>query len=138
MTNDKVKISSTINADIKTVWNAWNSAEHMVNWNFASDDWNCPKATIDLKVGGIMNSRMEAKDGSFGFDFKVIFDEILENEIVAYTMEDGRKAITTFKDNGDSVDVQTLFDPENENPIELQQGGWQSILNNFKKYTEGL
>lgn len=138
MTNDKVKISSTINADIKTVWNAWNSAEHMVNWNFASDDWNCPKATIDLKVGGIMNSRMEAKDGSFGFDFKVIFDEILENEVVAYTMEDGRKAITTFKDNGDSVDVQTLFDPENENPIELQQGGWQSILNNFKKYTEGL
>lgn len=138
MSSAKIVISANINADINTVWNAWNSAEHMVNWNFASDDWHCPKATIDLKVGGIMNSRMEAKDGSFGFDFKVFFDEIKENQLVAYTMEDGRQAITTFKEIDGVVEVQTLFDPENENPIELQQGGWQSILDNFKKYAEKL
>ena len=136
MSNTKIKIQATVSADIKKVWEYWTKSEHITKWNFASDDWHCPRAENDLKIGGKFNSRMEAKDGSFGFDFWGIYDEIVEHKKIVYTMGDGRKAITTFEDQNNKTKVTTLFEPENENPVEMQKGGWQAILNNFKKYVE--
>ncbi|MGR3810750.1 SRPBCC family protein [Jiulongibacter sp. NS-SX5] len=132
----KIKIEAEVKAPVAKVWEYWNGPEHIVNWNFASDDWCCPSASVDLKPGGKYSARMEAKDGSFGFDFNTVYDEVLVNERIQYTMEDGRVAVTTFEANGDQTKVTTLFDPEQENPVEMQQQGWQAILNNFKKYSE--
>jgi uncharacterized protein YndB with AHSA1/START domain len=136
MITEKIRINAIVDAPIEKVWEYWTKPEHIVNWNFASDEWCCPSASNDLKVGGIYTSRMEAKDGSFGFDFKVVYNEVSEYKFISYTMEDGRKAETTFKVSEDGVEMTTLFDAESENSRELQQQGWQSILNNFKKYTQ--
>jgi uncharacterized protein YndB with AHSA1/START domain len=136
MKDEKITISATVKARIDQVWKSYNQAHHIVNWNFASDDWCCPKVETDFKVGGNYMARMEAKDGSFGFDFEAIFDEILEPEKVAYTMGDGRKAEIEFKEEGEMTLVKISFDPEHTNSRELQQNGWQAILNNFKKYVE--
>jgi uncharacterized protein YndB with AHSA1/START domain len=132
----KITVSAAINAPVKSVWDKWTTPSHITKWNFASDDWHCPKAENDLRVGGKMNSRMEAKDGSFGFDFEATYDEVIAQQKITYTMADRRKATTTFeKSNGNTI-ITIVFDAENENPVEMQQGGWQAILNNFKKYTE--
>ncbi|MCB9208545.1 MAG: SRPBCC domain-containing protein [Ignavibacteriales bacterium] len=136
MANSKIEIESTIIADIKKVWDYWTEPEHITKWNFALDEWHCPSAENDLRVGAKFSWRMEAKDGSFGFDFWGIYDEINQNKKIAYTLGDGRKAVTTFEDLGDKTKVKTLFDPENQNPVEMQKGGWQAILNNFKKHVE--
>ena len=136
MNNTKIKIEAIVSADINKVWEYWTKPEHITKWNFASDDWHCPRAENDLKIGGKFNSRMEAKDGSFGFDFWGIYDEIVEHQKIVYTMGDGRKAITTFEDQNNKTKVTTLFEPEKENPAEMQREGWQAILNNFKKYVE--
>ncbi|MEH6763251.1 MAG: SRPBCC family protein [Aequorivita antarctica] len=136
MSTTKITVESTVNAEPKKVWEYWNQPEHITNWNFASPDWHCPKATNDLRVGGKLSSRMEAKDGSFGFDFNVIYDEVVPQKKISYTMEDGRKATTTFEDLGGKTKVITTFDSESENPLEMQRSGWQAILDNFKKYTE--
>jgi uncharacterized protein YndB with AHSA1/START domain len=133
----KITVRATINAPIKSVWDKWTIPHHIIKWNFASDDWHCTTAENDLRVGGKMSSRMEAKDGSFGFDFAGIYDDVTEHEKITYTMEDGRQATTTFENNNSSTIVTTVFDAENENPVEMQQSGWQAILNNFKKYAEG-
>jgi uncharacterized protein YndB with AHSA1/START domain len=133
----KITVSATVNAPIEKVWDYWTKPEHITNWNFASDDWQCPSAENDLRVGGKYSARMEAKDGSFGFDFEVIYDEVEALQEISYTMADGRKASTIFESHGDATYVSTTFDAETENSVELQQGGWQAILNNFKKYTEG-
>lgn len=132
----KIKIEAIVLADINKVWKYWTEPEHITKWNFASDDWHCPKAENDLRIGGKFTSRMEAKDGSFGFDFSGTYDDIIELEKIAYTMNDGREAITYFESQGDKTKVTTLFDPENENPFEMQKDGWQAILNNFKKHVE--
>ena len=132
----KVKIETTIYVWIKKVWEFWTLPKHIAKWNFASDDWHCPKAENDLRIGGKMSSRMEAKDGSFGFDFEAIYSEIIKWKKIAYQMTDGRVAITHFKNLGGKTKVSTIFDAENENLIEMQKGGWQAILNNFKKYAE--
>jgi uncharacterized protein YndB with AHSA1/START domain len=132
----RIKVETIISADVRKVWENYTKSEHITNWNFASDDWHCPKAENDLRAGGKLKSRMEAKDGSFGFDFEAIYDEVIEDKKISYTMTDGRQASTYFKDHKGKTKVSTTFDAENENPIEMQRAGWQAILDNFKKYVE--
>lgn len=136
MKNTKIKINALVSADVKKVWNYYNSPEHITNWNFASDDWHCPSAENNLKVGGKLKSRMEAKDGSFGFDFEAVYDKIIEHEKIVYTLTDGRKVETLFEIVDGKTKVITTFDAENENPVEMQRAGWQAILDNFRKYVE--
>jgi uncharacterized protein YndB with AHSA1/START domain len=132
----RITVETTVDADVNKVWDSWTKPEHITKWNFAADDWQCPSAENDLRVGGKYAARMEAKDGSFGFDFEAIYDEVVDNEKLTYTMVDGRQATTTFEDLGGKTNVKTVFDAEEENSVELQKGGWQAILDNFKKYTE--
>lgn len=132
----QITVQSKVNAPVEKVWDYWNAPEHIMKWNSASPDWHTPKSENDLRVGGTFSARMEAKDGSFGFDFGGVYDEVVANERIAYTMEDGRKTQITFINHGDATEVIETFDAEGENPIEMQQAGWQAILDNFKKYTE--
>ncbi|WP_300664841.1 SRPBCC family protein [Fluviicola sp.] len=132
----QVTVQSKVNAPVEKVWEYWNAPEHIVKWNSASPDWHTPRSENDLRAGGKFSARMEAKDGSFGFDFGGVYDEVVANERIAYTMEDGRKTQITFINHGDATEVIETFDAEGENPIEMQQAGWQAILDNFKKYTE--
>ncbi|WP_420386285.1 SRPBCC family protein [Roseivirga sp.] len=136
MTFQKITIEATINTNIQTAWDSYTQPEHITQWNFADDSWHCPSAENDLKVGGKMKSRMEAKDGSFGFDFEGIYDVVEDKKRLVYHLEDGRVVETTFADQGNSVLVTTTFDAETQNPIEMQRDGWQAILNNYKKHTE--
>lgn len=136
MEQTKITVEAIIHADVKKIWDYWTKPEHITKWNFAADDWQCPKAENDLRVGGKYSARMEAKDGSFGFDFEAIYDEVVVQQKITYTMLDGRRASTTFKNIDGGTNVVTVFDAENLNSIELQQQGWQAILNNFKKYVE--
>lgn len=132
-----ITIQATITAPVEVVWQFWTEPEHIQNWNAASDDWHTTKAENDLRPGGTFSSRMEAKDGSFGFDFSGIYDEIKEYQYIAYTLGDGRKVQITFTGNSDDeTNIVSTFEAETQNPIEMQKGGWQAILNNFKKYTE--
>lgn len=132
----KVTINATVNAPLTKVWENWTAPEHITKWNAASPDWHCPSATNDLRPGGRFTSRMEAKDGSFGFDFGGVYDAVETNKHIAYTLDDGRTVSVKFTDNGGSTDIVSVFEAETENPVELQKGGWQAILNNFKTYTE--
>jgi uncharacterized protein YndB with AHSA1/START domain len=132
----RIAIEAVVNRERGDVWRLFNEPRHIVNWNFASDDWRCPHSENDLKVGGRLCSRMEAKDGSFGFDFEAIYDEVLHEAKIAYTMTDGRQAETAFEDLGGRTRVSTTFDAEQENPAEMQRMGWQAILDNFKQYGE--
>lgn len=136
MTATKITIEATVNAAPAKVWECWTEPAHITKWNFASDDWCCPHATNDLRTGGKYSARMEAKDGSFGFDFEVIYDEVVPMKRIAYTMLDGRAAVVDFEETGGATKVTTTFDAEAQNPVEMQRDGWQAILNNFKKYTE--
>ncbi|MDD7887685.1 SRPBCC family protein [Flavivirga sp. 57AJ16] len=136
METTKITVGTTISANRGKVWDYWNKPEHITKWNFADPSWHCPKAQNDLKVGGTLKSRMEAKDGSMGFDFEAVYDEVFDQEKMVYTMADGRKAITTFEDVDGKTKISTTFDAEQSNPIEMQKGGWQAIINNFKKYVE--
>lgn len=131
-----ITIEATVNAPVEKVWKYWTTPEHIMKWNNASDDWHTPKAENDLRVGGKFLSRMEAKDGSFGFDFGGTYEEVKTNEVIAYKLGDERKVRTTFKGEGNQTKIISTFDAETQNPIEMQRGGWQAILNNFKKYTE--
>ena len=133
--SDKITVTATINAVSKKVWDYYTLPEHITKWNFADPSWHCLSATNDMKVGGTYLARMEAKDGSFGFDFKAIYDEINMGQSFTYSFAD-RSVSVELKELGDKTEIIVAFDPENENPIELQKGGWQSILNNFKNYTE--
>ena len=135
MTQEKITITATVLANKQKVWDYYTQPEHITQWNFADPSWHCPTATNDMKIGGLYIARMEAKDGSFGFDFKAIYTEIKSEE--NFTYEFDRRVVTiTFKEEGGQTEVCVTFDPETENSIELQRNGWQSILNNFKKYTE--
>ena len=131
-----ITVESTINAPVQKVWEFWTRPEHITKWNAASDDWHSPRAENDLRKGGSFSCRMEAKDGSFGFDFGGVYDAVTENEYIEYTMGDGRNVKVKFDGNGSSTKVTESFEAESTNSIELQRGGWQSILDNFKKYTE--
>lgn len=131
-----ITVGNTINARIEMVWGFWTTPTHITQWNNASDDWHTPYAENDLQVDGKFMSRMEAKDGSFGFDFIGTYDEVEKNKAIGYTLEDGRKVKITFVNEGNSTKVIESFEAEDENSVELQQGGWQAILDNFKKYVE--
>ncbi len=131
-----ITIQNTINAPVEKVWRLWTTPEDIVKWNAASDDWHTARAENDLKVGGKFLSRMEAKDGSFGFDFWGIYDEVKTNKLIAYTMGDNRKAKIIFSPSANGTHIETIFEAENTNPIEMQRVGWQAILDNFKKYAE--
>lgn len=135
-TTQTIVISAIVNAPIDKVWNTWSQPEHIIKWNSASDDWHTPKAENDLRTGGKFSSRMEAKDGSWGFDFAGVYDNVEHHKLIQYTMADGRTVKITFSDNGDSTEVVEEFVPESENSIDMQREGWQSILDSFKKYTE--
>ena len=132
----KITIESIISASTKNVWDCYTLPEHITKWNFASDDWHCPKAENDLRVGGKLKSRMEAKDGSFGFDFEAIYDEVINHKKISYNLTDGRQVITVFENQNGKTKVTTTFDAETQNSVELQRSGWQAILDNFKKYVE--
>jgi len=136
MEKTKITVEALVAADAKKVWDYWNKPEHITQWNFAHESWQCPSAENDLRVGGKYKARMEAKDGSFGFDFEVIYDEVVDQKKIAYTMLDGRQSTTTFVEEGGKTKVTTIFDAETQNDVEMQRGGWQAILDNFKKYTE--
>lgn len=136
MSKTKISIGTVVTGNTKKVWDFWTRPEHIVKWNFASNDWHCPSAENDLRVGGKMKSRMEAKDGSFGFDFEAIYDEVNEHKKIAYTMGDGRQAITTFESVDGKTKVTTTFDAENTHSVEMQKNGWQAILDNFREYVE--
>ncbi|MGE5356211.1 MAG: SRPBCC family protein [Deltaproteobacteria bacterium] len=132
----KITIQAIISADIQKTWEFYTNPEHIINWNFASDDWQCPTASNDLRIGGKYLTRMEAKDGSFGFDFEAIYDQISIRESFIYTMPDGRQVNVNFKDRGNQTEIIVTFDAETVNSVEMQKNGWQAILNNFKTYTE--
>lgn len=131
-----ITVENTINAPAKKVWEYWTKPEHITKWSNASDDWHTPRAENDLRPGGSFLSRMEAKDGSFGFDFGGVYDEVIEHEYIEYTIDDGRKVKITFSGEGNTTKVVESFEAESTNSIEMQKGGWQAILGNFKKYTE--
>lgn len=134
--SNKITIQTTVNAPIEKVWECWIKPEHITKWAFASNDWTVPSAENDLKVGGKFKTRMEAKDKSEGFDFEGKYTQVEENRLIEYDMSDGRHVKTEFEDTPDGVKVTEIFDAESENPPELQRAGWQSILDNFKSYTE--
>jgi uncharacterized protein YndB with AHSA1/START domain len=131
-----ITIETTVKAPVEKVWKLWSLPEHITKWSNASDDWHTPSAQNDLREGGKFTSRMEAKDGSMGFDFGGVYDKVKTNELIEYTLGDGRKVKVSFSSNGSETKVVETFDAENSNPIEMQRGGWQAILDNFKKYTE--
>lgn len=132
---EKIVVEVKVNAAIEKVWDSYTNPVHIVNWNFADPSWHCPRATNELEIGGKYVARMEAKDGSFGFDFEAVYTEILPLECFTYEFG-GRLAKVDFQENNNAASVKITFDPETENPVELQKAGWQAILNNFQKYTE--
>lgn len=135
-TPQKITVSVSINAPIQKVWAYFTEPEKVMLWNNASPDWHTPFAENDLRIGGKFVYRMEAKDGSFGFDFGGKYDQVILNEFISYVMDDGRKVTITFKSEADTTDITEVFDAEMLNPIEMQRNGWQSILDNFKDVVE--
>lgn len=137
MTEKSITVQATINAPVEKVWTYWNEPKHIMGWAFASDDWHAPKAKNDLRVDGTFSTTMAAKDGSFSFDFEGVYTKVDNHKTIAYTLGDGRKVHVSFVPEGNQTRVIEKFEPEGENPEEMQRGGWQAILDNFKKYTEG-
>ncbi|QQL48248.1 SRPBCC family protein [Mucilaginibacter ginkgonis] len=132
----KITVEVTVNAPVDKAWKYFSEPEHIVKWSFASEDWHTPHSENDLQVGGKFKSTMAAKDGSFSFDFGGTYTEIKEHEFIAYSLDDGRTVQITFASEGDNTKLTETFDAEDQNPVDMQQGGWQAILNNFKKYVE--
>lgn len=135
-TQNTITIGTTVHAPVEKVWQYFSAPEHIIKWNNASEDWHTPHAENDLRTGGKFHSRMEAKDGSFGFDFSGTYDEVKEHELIAYSLGDGRKVSIHFSPNGNDTDIKETFEAETINPTEMQRNGWQAILDNFKKYVE--
>jgi len=131
-----ITVEVTLAVPISTAWKIWTTPEDIVKWNHASDDWHTPRAENDLRTGGSFLWRMEAKDGSFGFDFCGRYDHIVTGQLIEITLGDERKVKITFLGDGQNTKVVETFDAESENTLELQQFGWQAILNNFKKVAE--
>lgn len=131
----KITVETTVDAPIEKVWRAYNNPQDIMQWNAASDDWHTTASSVDLRVGGAFSSRMEARDGSMGFDFTGTYTKIIPHELIEYSFGD-RMAQITFKESSQGVVVRVTFDSEPTNSIEQQRAGWQSILDNFKRYVE--
>jgi uncharacterized protein YndB with AHSA1/START domain len=129
----KITVETTVDAPMEKVWRAYNNPQDIMQWNAASDDWHTTASSVDLRVGGAFSSRMEARDGSMGFDFAGTYTKIIPHELIAYSFGD-RMAQITFKESSQGVVVRVTFDSEPTNSIEQQRAGWQSILDNFKRY----
>lgn len=131
-----IYISTALHADKQKAWDYYTRPEHIVNWNFAHESWHCPSASNDLRPGGKYTARMEAKDGSSGFDFEATYQEINAGEDFTFTIADGRDVNVRFDEDGDTTQVMIAFEAEDRNPEEMQREGWQAILDNYKNYTE--
>jgi uncharacterized protein YndB with AHSA1/START domain len=139
MPGKMITITATINAPLETAWNSYTQPEHITQWNFADPSWHCPRASNDLRIGGKFSSTMAARDGSMEFDFSGKYTDVLEHQHIAYDMDDGRTATVTFKALGSNqTEITTVFEMESQNPEEMQRGGWQAILNEYKRHTESL
>ena len=132
----KITVETVVKANIYTVWSAWNNPEDIKQWNAASDDWHTTASRVELREGGSFSSRMEAKDGSMGFDFSGTYTKIIENELIEFEMEDKRTVSIQFIPVSDGIKIEETFDAETQNDPEMQRQGWQSILNNFTKHVE--
>lgn len=131
-----ITVNIIIDAPVQKVWDSWTVPAHIVHWNNASPDWHTPRAENDLRVGGKFLSRMEARDGSMGFDFSGEYTKIQQHKLIELTLDDNRKVRVRFDADGHKTKVTEVFEAENQNAVELQQSGWQAILDNFKKYVE--
>lgn len=131
-----ITVQTTVKAPVSTVWSLWTLPEHITQWCSGSEDWHTPRAENDLQVGGRFLSRMEAKDGSFGFDFTGTYTDVVPNQRICYTIDDGRTVEVLFEVEGDNTLVTTTFEAEKTNPAEMQRAGWQTISDNFKQYAE--
>jgi uncharacterized protein YndB with AHSA1/START domain len=131
-----ITIQITVKAPVEKVWEFWTLPQHIMKWNQASDDWHTTHAENDPRPGGKFLSHMAAKDGSFGFDFAGVYDEVKLHELISYSIGDGRKVSTTFSSTPAETKIVSTFEAEKINSIEMQKEGWQAILNSFKKYTE--
>lgn len=136
--NIEITVQATINAPVDKVWRLWTTPQHITKWNNANDEWHTPKAENELKAGGRFVYRMEAKDGSMGFDFGGVYDEVETNKKITYAIDDGRKVKIEFTGNGNETRVEETFEAEGTNSAELQRTGWQAILDNFKQYVESV
>ena len=135
-TTQKITVESLVKTPLDRVWNAWNNPDDIKQWNAAQDDWHTTRSTVDLREGGKFSARMEAKDGSQGFDFEGSYTRVVPKKTVAYRMSDGREVTVEFTERPGGVHVSETFDPESENTPELQRQGWQAILDNFKRHVE--
>ena len=133
-----ITVTTTIETSIEKVWDTWTNPIHITQSHHASDDWYAPYANNDVRVDGTFKTTMSAKDGSFSFDLEGVYTKVELHKYIAYSLPDGRNVEITFKNEDSSVDIVESFDPESQNPHELQQQGWQMILNNFKKYVESI
>ncbi|MDX2191454.1 MAG: SRPBCC family protein [Bacteroidota bacterium] len=133
-----ITVETTVNIPVEKAWEYWTQPEHITKWNFASPDWCCPRATNDIKTGGKFSARMESVDGSMGFDFEGVYDNVIPHKLIEYSLGDERKVRITFQNNGSSTTVTETFDPENLNPMDMQKAGWQAIIDNYKKHAESV
>lgn len=131
-----ITVEATVNAPVEKTWKSWTEPQHITKWCAASDDWHAPYAENDLRKDGKFKTTMAAKDGSMSFDFGGVYTRVEPGNIIEYTMGDGRKVKVTFAQEGNATRVTETFEAEGQNPIEMQRGGWQAILDNFKAYTE--
>jgi uncharacterized protein YndB with AHSA1/START domain len=131
----RITVETDVAAPINTVWNAYVTPADILKWNSASDDWHTIKSTVDLREGGVFSSRMEAKDGSFGFDFEGTYTNVVPYKLLEYDFG-GRAGKVEFLPLDQWVKVRVTFDSEPENPVEMQRQGWQAILDNFKRHVE--
>jgi uncharacterized protein YndB with AHSA1/START domain len=131
-----ITVQTTVRTTLEKAWECWTKPEHIRHWAFASDDWEAPTAENDLRVGGIFKTRMQAKDGSAGFEFGGVYSNIIELGLIEYDLGDRRHVKITFQESPEGIIVTELFDPELQNRVEKQRAGWQSIMDNFKKYAE--
>lgn len=133
----KITVETVVNAPLNRVWDTWNTPADIKRWNTAQDDWHTTRSTVDLREGGTFLARMEAKDGSQGFDFEGTYTRVIPNKLIEYRMSDGREVRVEFAQRNDGVHVKETFDAETENTPELQRSGWQAILDNFRRHVEG-
>ncbi len=132
----KITVEVNVRAPIENVWQTYTTPSDIVHWNAASDDWHTTQASVDLRAGGVFSSRMEAKDGSFGFDFAGTYTNVIPNRLIEYAFGD-RQVTVEFTEKPGGVAVKIMFDPETTHSLEQQQEGWQAILDNFARYVEG-